>query len=76
MQLERMFFIWTLPHTSVPLDPLVFIPPESVHNVILSNHHMIFFFIKVNHRITFLDKHYCNTALPELASLSMCDGSL
>lgn len=26
MQLERMFFIWTLPHTSVPVDPLVFIP--------------------------------------------------
>lgn len=30
MQLERMFLIWTLPHTSVPVDPLVFIPPVSV----------------------------------------------
>lgn len=62
MQLERMFFIWTLPHTSASVYPLVFIPSESVCVIILFNHHALK-----------KKKQDCNTALPWLASHSMCD---
>lgn len=56
MQLERMFFIWTLPHTSVPVDPLVLIPPVGPQcQAVLIITRSVFFFL-INYRITFLEK--------------------
>lgn len=43
MQSERMFFIWTLPHTSGPVDLLSPSPPSPlIHNVIVSNYFLTF----------------------------------
>lgn len=76
MQLERMFFIWTLPHTSAPVDPGPSGVSPQCHPVY--SHDLLFFFLSLkqiteSHSMK-ADKQYCNIALPELASLSMCDG--
>lgn len=64
MQSERMFFIWTLPYTSGPVDPVVR-PP--IYNVILSNY---FSLLKKKKKkseshSTSTDNQHCNTASPE-----------
>lgn len=56
MQLERMFFIWTHPHTSVPVDPPALYPDQS--QCAISSCLIItwsaFFFFQYKSRITFL----------------------
>lgn len=70
MQSERMFFIWTLPHTSGPVDPLS--PPPTRPPPNLQCHHVYLFSAfekeeeKSESHSSSTDTRYCNTALPEL----------
>lgn len=53
MQLERMFFIWTLPHTSAPVDPGPSGVSPQCHPVYSHDVLGFFFLSEANHRITF-----------------------